>query len=101
MCRSPLPNRIQPSATLCRVGRSPTSRSMDFTSCHGQPVSWERALLSAQAPGGSLDLLKTTECDGVIGTPEPYSSHPRAIVAFVTYCFRDATPSANAGSIPI
>src|SRR5215471_971304 len=37
-CRSPLPNKIQPSAMRCRVGRRPTSRSMALTSCQGQPV---------------------------------------------------------------
>jgi hypothetical protein len=44
---------------------------MDFTSCHGQPVSWERALEPVLAAGGSMDLLKTTGRNGVIGTPEP------------------------------
>ena len=33
--RSPLLNRIQPTAIRWRVGRRPTSRSMDFTSRHG------------------------------------------------------------------
>src|SRR5262249_32776510 len=92
MCRSPLPNRIQPSAMRCRVGRKPTSRSMDFTSCHGQPVSVERAVGLASRPGLSIVLVYAMR-DGVmarLGFPLLYSG---AIVAFVTYAPEDATPS--------
>src|SRR5665647_3416090 len=49
--RSPLPNRIQPSAMRWRVGRRPTLRSIAFTSCQGQPVSEVR---SAAGAAGAL-----------------------------------------------
>src|SRR5262245_31417029 len=93
MWRSPLPNRIQPSAMRWRVGRRPTSRSMDFTSRQGQPVSAERgdALAARSAP--STALVKTMVRDGVMGTTEPFKSYPARIVAFVTYGAEHATPS--------
>src|SRR5882757_2755357 len=98
MCRSPLPNRIQPSAIRWRVGRSPTSRSIDLTSCHGQPVSVERGATLASRSVPSTALANTMVRDGGIGTPEPFTSEPfgtstRLIVAFVTYRPQDATPS--------
>ena len=47
-----------------RVGRSPTSRSMALTSCHGQPV---RPPLRRLSRSGSLGALANTMVrDGVI-----------------------------------
>src|SRR5215472_16846414 len=88
MCRSPLPNRIQPSAMRWRVGRKPTSRSIDFTSCQGQPVSVERR---SEPP---IALATTTVRDGVMDTAGPSDTY--AIVAFVTYWPEDATASQRA-----
>src|SRR5215468_2321200 len=71
MWRSPLPNRIQPSAMRWRVGRRPTSRSMDFTSRQGQPVSAEREDVLAARSALSTALVKTMVRDGAMGTIEP------------------------------
>src|SRR5512132_3831181 len=75
-----------------RVGRKPTSRSMDFTSCHGQPVSAERKGVPAARSAPSTALVKTTVRDGVVGTGEPFMLLA-TIVAFVTYGAEHATPS--------
>src|SRR5438093_2810624 len=75
MCRSPLPNKIQPSAMRWRVGRKPTSRSMDFTSCQGQPVSGERATPAATGSAVSRGLMDMTVRDAGMGLPEP-SEYP-------------------------
>src|SRR6476660_3642474 len=92
MCRSPLPNRIQPSAMRWRVGRKPTSRSMDFTSRHGQPVSAER--VKAARSASSTGLVKTTVRDDVMyGWNLSKMPCPPRIVAFVTYGAEHATPS--------
>src|SRR5712691_11021533 len=93
MCRSPLPNRIQPSAMRCLVGRRPTSRSMDLTSCHGQPVSEEREAEAPSRSAPSTEFVNTMVRDAVIGTPEPFQYQRPTIVAFVTYRSEDATPS--------
>src|SRR5215218_994085 len=53
-CRSPLANRIQPSAMRCLVGRSPTERNIDFTSCHGQPF---RSVRAGASRGGKTEGL--------------------------------------------
>src|SRR6266446_3101952 len=93
MWRSPLPNRIQPSAMRWRVGRRPTSRSMAFTSRQGQPVSAERADVFGTRSACSAALVKTMVRDGVMGTTEPLDTDPATIVAFVTYGAEHATPS--------
>src|SRR5258708_34533306 len=90
---SPVPNRMQPSAMRWRVGRRPTSRSMDFTSCQGQPVSAERADVLGNRSASSAALVKTMVRDGVMGTTEPLDTDPAMIVAFVTYGAEHATPS--------
>src|SRR5262249_60688676 len=48
--RSPLLNRIQPTAIRWRVGRRPTSRGMDFTSRHGHRGARGRARDPLGAP---------------------------------------------------
>src|SRR5262245_17026366 len=93
MWRSPLPNRIQPSAMRWRVGRRPTSRSMDFTSRQGQPVSAEREDALAARSALSAALVKTMVRDGAMGTIEPSRHSSATIVAFVTYGAEHATPS--------
>src|SRR5262245_45617807 len=56
MCRSPLANRIQPSAMRWRVGRRPTSRSLALTSCQGQPLSSARHMGPRRSVSGGLEI---------------------------------------------
>src|SRR5262245_27785684 len=91
MCRSPLPNKIQPSAMRWRVGRKPTSRSIALTSCHGQPVSAARAADDRSV--ASATLVKTMVRDGVMARGFLLFFQAFSIVAFVTYGSQDATVS--------
>src|SRR5262249_12856032 len=73
-----------------RVGRRPTSRSMDFTSCQGQPVSAERAA-GRRSPTARASA---TVRGGVMDTAGPSDTY--TIVASVTYWPEDATASPRA-----
>src|SRR6516165_3047362 len=96
MCRSPLPNRSQPSARRWRVGRNPTARNFAFTSCQGQPVSAARAVGGCRpGPAAGMEAvdLKIIGRDGVIGNLEAVVTTLMEIVAFVTCGPADANPS--------
>ena len=73
--RSPLANKIQPSAMRCRVGRKPTSRSFALTSCHGHPVRSARPcwIVAGAAPGTIGRAVKTGR-DSVIAAPTAFAA---------------------------
>ena len=62
-----------------RVGRRPTSRSIAFTSCHGQPVRAVRGTGAGSRSGASATFVNTMVRDGVMDLPNA------TIVSFVTY----------------